>query len=137
MNYRQRLDPLLVDLLGDEPAEQSLGPETDADDELDPVGAMIHEQIYGIRPPAPSEKTPLTVGQIAKALTTLREEIGNAAFTRRFGDDMPKLLEGARAYCEPTDFAREFIEGFVAKDDSRMRAAVKKFVSENREELLN
>ena len=136
MDYRAKLDPVLKDLLGDPPDEESIGGETEADDEIDPVGAMIHEQIYGIRPPVESAKT-LTVGQIAKALTTLREEIGNPSFAKRFADDMPKLLTAARAYCEPSDFAREFIEGYLAKDDSRMRKAVKQFVVENQKELLN
>ncbi len=152
MDHRAKMDPSLKHIFGDAANEQA---PTEDMPERDLVGDLIHRQQFGVGAPnatkSPSvdpyaEKstldtdllattTPLTIPQIEKALETLREQIRNPALAKRFGD-LPKLLKAARAYCEETDFAREFLEGAVAQDDARMRRAVKLLCQQHRDEIL-
>lgn len=147
------MDPMLRHLFHDASEEEPIN----GTDSLDPTGQVIFEHVHGLSATARtaqtlsvdlySEKTvaaergattALTIPEIEKALNTLREQLGarNPAFDNRFAD-LPKLLKAARIYCEETDFAREFLEAAVARDDQGMRSAVRKLVQENREELFN
>jgi hypothetical protein len=133
MDHRKLLDPVLRDVIDGNPGDEN--PVNDADlDSGDAVGDLIFKQVHGVERPS-AAREPLSIPQIEKALTTLREQLGNPALSKRFAN-LPRLVKAAREYCEPTDFAREFLEGAIARDDARMRAAVKKFVAENREEML-
>jgi hypothetical protein len=135
MDYRRQVDPVLRDIVAGNPGDEKPVKSADADSS-DAVGDLIFNQVHGIDRPKASPEKALTVEEIAKACETIREQLGNPALSKRFAN-LRQLVKASREYCEETDFAREFLEGAVARDDARMRAAVKKFVAENAEELLN
>ena len=132
MNYRDRLDPTLKDLLGDEePDEQPIGGETGADP-LDPVGAFLHQLQFGI-PAEGGKPGPRTITQISKALDNLRADlaVSPSAEKRAFFTQMAK---SAAEYC-PGTFAEDFLKAAAANDDEAMHGAVRKLVREHESEI--
>jgi hypothetical protein len=70
---KNETDPILRAILGTNEPSGSIGGNTDND--FDPVGALIHRQVYGINPPAsaPVRKTP-SIEEIERRLTQRRQD---------------------------------------------------------------
>jgi hypothetical protein len=133
MNYRERLDPVLKDVLGDEePDEQPIGGDVGSLDDSDPVGNFRHLLEYGI-PAEGATPEPKTITQISKALDNLRKDLATAPSEAKKAF-FTKMAKSAEEYC-PGSFAADFLAGAAACDDNAMRGAVRKLVREHEAEV--
>jgi hypothetical protein len=135
MNYPERLDPVLKDVLGDEENdEQPIGGDVGSLDDSDPVGNFRHLLEYGI-PAEGARPEPKTAAEISKSLDRLRQDLAMEPSQQK-ADFFRRMAESAKAYCEPGSFVREFLRGAAEADDSAMRAAVKRLVTENKDAVV-
>jgi hypothetical protein len=128
---RHEVDATLKHLLGDPRDDEPIT----GSEPRDVVGDFFHEQQFGV-PKDGAKPLPLTIEQIAKSLTSLRQALRTSPSSSR-KELLAKLSAAAQEYCPENSFVCQFLKAAAAADDEGMKVAVKSLIEANKTQVFD
>jgi hypothetical protein len=124
MTKRIRPDESLVDIVGTNELGGEIG---GRETPIDPIGALILETQFGIRPKASAsaDHQPLSLEETKKALTAMSEQLADVRRKTIVEEVFPKLLAESEELYGEDNLTTRFLRAAVTKDKAAMREVIK------------